>query len=119
VEAYGVGAMREQLSGHHQFKTSTGGETILHLYEEVGPACVEQIDGGFAFVLYDRRRGRLFMARDPLGVKPLYYGYGSDGTLYFASEIKALTTATEDIREFPPGYRCQTERGFFGGQGFS
>lgn len=111
VEAYGVASMRDDLSDHHRFKTKTGLETILHLYEEHGPACVEHVDGAFAFVLYDARRRRLFMARDSLGVKPLYYGYRDD-TLYFASEIKALAAATDDIREFPPGHHYDSERGF-------
>ena len=112
VEAYGFEQMRDKLAHHHQFKTSIGAEAILHLYEEVGSACVEHVDGAFAFALYDSRRSELFIARDCLGVKPLYYGYGSDGTLYFASEIKALATATEDIREFPPGHRYRTGHGF-------
>lgn len=111
VEAYGVGAIREELDGSHRFRTNTAGEAILHLYEQYGPACVERIDGAFALVLYDSRRGQLFMARDSLGVKPLYYGYGTDGSLYFASEIKALAVATDDIREFPPGHRWQSDHG--------
>lgn len=111
VEAYGATAMRAQLRNHHRFQTETAAETILHLYEEYGPECVRRIDGAFAFALYDAGRRRLFMARDPLGVKPLYYGYGPDGTLYFASEIKALAAATEDIREFPPGHRFDADGG--------
>src|SRR5690606_22282360 len=111
VEAYGAMAMRAQLRNHHRFQTETAAETILHLYEEYGPECVRRIDGAFAFALYDAGRRRLFMARDPLGVKPLYYGYGPDGTLYFASEIKALAAVTEDIREFPPGHRFDADGG--------
>lgn len=112
VEAYGTAAMRARLPRGRRFATNTGAEAVLHLYEEYGPNCVEHIEGAFAFVIYDARRRALFMARDPLGVKPLYYGYGPDGTLYFASEIKALAVATEDIREFPPGHRFDTEAGF-------
>lgn len=111
VEAYGVSSMRQRLHDDHRFDTNTGLETIIHLFEEYGADCVEHVEGAFAFVLYDARRRRLFMARDSLGVKPLYYGYRGD-TLYFASEIKALAAATMDIREFPPGHYFESDRGF-------
>ena len=64
-------------------------ETIVHAWEEYGPACVDRLEGMFAFAIYDKRRSELFMARDRLGKKPLFYTV-LDGVLHFASELQAL-----------------------------
>lgn len=77
----------------HRYQTHCDTETILHLYEEDGPRCVEKLRGMFAFAIWDARRQELFIARDRLGVKPLYYVHREDGSLYFASEIKSLLAA--------------------------
>src|SRR5262245_58728533 len=74
----------------HVYSTHCDTETILHLYEEHGPRCVEYLRGMFAFAIWDARKRELFIARDRLGVKPLYYAHTDDGSLYFGSEIKAL-----------------------------
>ena len=73
----------------HCYRTRSDTETILLLYEEEGQRCVERLQGMFAFALWDRRRGRLLLARDRLGIKPLYYAW-TDHELVFASEIKAI-----------------------------
>lgn len=112
VEAYALGEVRRQLQDEYSFATETGTEVILSLYEKFGPACVERIDGAFAFAIYDRQTDHIFIARDPLGVKPLYYGYGDDGKLYFASEIKALIPVIDDIDQFPPGHYYHCASGF-------
>jgi asparagine synthase (glutamine-hydrolysing) len=77
----------------HRYRTHCDTETILHLYEEHGAACVEHLRGMFAFAIWDGRKRELFIARDRLGVKPLYYVHRPDGSLFFASEIKALLAA--------------------------
>jgi asparagine synthase (glutamine-hydrolysing) len=80
-------------SSGHVYKTHCDTETILHLYEEYGPACVDHLRGMFAFAIWDQRKQELFIARDRLGVKPLYYVHTDDGSLYFGSEIKTLLEA--------------------------
>jgi asparagine synthase (glutamine-hydrolysing) len=73
----------------HRFRTKSDSEIALHLYEDLGPECVHQLRGEFAFVIWDVRNQRLFAARDRFGVKPLFYAH-QDGALYIASEAKAL-----------------------------
>src|SRR5947209_11115076 len=93
-EVYNHADFREELEKRgHTYRTHCDTETILHLYEEKGAACVEDLRGMFAFAIWDRRRRELFLARDRMGVKPLYYVHKEDGSLYFASEIKALLAA--------------------------
>ena len=74
----------------HRFRTSSDTETIVHAYEEFGPACVDRLEGMFAFAIYDERRRELFVARDRLGKKPFFYTV-LDGVLHFASELPALS----------------------------
>ncbi len=77
----------------HRYRTRSDTETILHLYQEEGSKAVEYLRGMFAFAIWDSRKQELFLARDRLGIKPLYYVLTDDGSLYFASEIKALLAA--------------------------
>ena len=77
----------------HLYRSSSDTETIIHLYEEFGPRGVEKLRGMFAYAIWDAAQRRLVIARDRLGIKPLYYALKDDGTLYFASEIKALIEA--------------------------
>jgi len=77
----------------HVYQTHCDTETILHLYEEHGERCVEYLRGMFAFAIWDQRRKELFIARDRLGVKPLYYVHTEDDSIYFGSEIKTLLEA--------------------------
>jgi asparagine synthase (glutamine-hydrolysing) len=89
-EIYNHRSLREPLlARRHRYRSSTDTETILHLYEEVGSAVPHQLDGMFAFALYDAHREELLLARDRIGIKPLYYAQVAGGLL-FGSEIKAL-----------------------------
>jgi asparagine synthase (glutamine-hydrolysing) len=87
---------RELLSKGHVFKTQTDTEVIVHLYEEFGELCVEKLRGMFAFAIWDDHRKTLLLARDRVGIKPLYY-WLSDKSLVFGSEIKAIL-ADPDVR---------------------
>jgi asparagine synthase (glutamine-hydrolysing) len=98
-EIYNHGELRAGLAQRgHVFASETDGEIIPHLYEEYGPAFVEQLDGIFAFGLWDRRTCTLMLARDQFGVKPLYF-HMSQGQIRFASELKALLTDAAVPRE--------------------
>jgi len=93
-EVYNHADYREELEARgHVYRTHCDTETILHLYEDYGDACVEHLRGMFTFAIWDRNKRELFIARDRLGVKPLYYVHADDGSFYFASEIKALLEA--------------------------
>jgi asparagine synthase (glutamine-hydrolysing) len=93
-EIYNHAELRPTLEERgHRYRTHCDTETILHLYEEHGARAVEHLRGMFAFAIWDQRRRELFIARDRLGVKPLYYVHRADGSLFFASEIKALLAA--------------------------
>jgi len=93
-EIYNHADYRELLIARgHVYKTHCDTETILHLYAEYGDDCVDHLRGMFAFAIWDRNKRELFIARDRLGVKPLYYVHTADGSLFFASEIKALLEA--------------------------
>ncbi len=93
-EVYNHADYRAELEAKgYKYQTHCDTETILYLYEEYGAKCVERLRGMFAFAVWDERRKELFIARDRLGVKPLYYVHDSDGNLFFASEIKSLLEA--------------------------
>jgi asparagine synthase (glutamine-hydrolysing) len=89
-EVYNHEELRRELEASgHTYRSRTDTETVLHLYEEIGARCVERLDGMFAFAIWDGRRRELFMARDRIGVKPLYYRLTPEGLL-FASEVRAI-----------------------------
>ncbi|MEN6606893.1 MAG: asparagine synthetase B, partial [Bryobacteraceae bacterium] len=89
-EIFNHAGLRQELErAGHRYKSRSDTESVLHAYEEYGPACVEKLRGMFAFVIWDRTKQTLFCARDRLGIKPFYYFW--DGRLFvFGSEIKAL-----------------------------
>jgi asparagine synthase (glutamine-hydrolysing) len=90
-EIYNFRELRQYLEKHgHQFKTNTDTEVILHLYEEFGTDCVQHLDGIFAFAIWNNQQAELFIARDRMGIKPLYYTVLKDGTFVFGSEMKVI-----------------------------
>ena len=102
-EIYNHRQLRADLQGRgHQYRTNSDTETIVHLYEEYGADCVKHLRGMFAFAIWDRRQRKLFLARDRLGIKPLYYRYEA-GTLLFGSEIKTILAY--------PGVKAEFNRG--------
>ncbi len=107
-EIYNHQTLRQQ-HPDYQFTTHSDTEVILPLYEQHGVETARYLDGMFAFALWDGNG--LYMARDPLGIKPLYYGWNGS-TLHFASEIKALQGQVEQIREFPHGHWYHSAHGF-------
>jgi asparagine synthase (glutamine-hydrolysing) len=109
-EIYNFRKLRDKLVNKYDFTTNSDTEVILRLYQEKGPECVKELDGMFAFAIFD---GDDFMlARDPIGIKPLYYGY-VDNKLYFTSELGAMTLAgVDEVHEFPAGYYYTPREGF-------
>lgn len=110
-EIYNYRELKRQHLPTLRVKTHSDTEVLLHLYRRMGPECVKLLDGMFAFAI--EHKGETFLARDPLGIKPLYYGRGADGkTFFFASEIKALVGHVERIREFPAGHWYHSRLGW-------
>ncbi len=104
-EIYNHKELRRSLRGEHHFQTASDCEVLLYLWDEEEPKrFLNRINGIFAFVLWDPKRGTFLIARDPIGVVPLYVGWDQDEHLYVASELKALAGVCERIREFPPGH---------------
>ena len=101
-EIYNHLELRRELQPRHPFRSRSDTEVILHLYEEDGAECVQHLNGMFAFAIWDTRSETLFLARDRLGEKPLYYSFLPDGRLLFASELKSLLLSHEIDRRFDP-----------------
>lgn len=125
-EIYNYQDLRSELAANHRFYTETDNETILHLVEEHGPHAIQQLDGMYAFALYQNNgyKGEKFLlARDPIGIKPLYYALANENgqhrqdafvpgdTLFFASELKAFMGSDLQVHEFPPGTYFDSEQG--------
>ncbi|MCC9644775.1 asparagine synthase (glutamine-hydrolyzing) [Rhodopirellula sp. JC740] len=101
-EIYNYETLRRRLQGAgHQFATQGDGESIIHLYEDVGTDCFNSLNGMFAIAIWDARRNRIVLARDRIGQKPLYYSY-KNGKLVFASELKALRLVPGICEEIDP-----------------
>jgi asparagine synthase (glutamine-hydrolysing) len=100
-EIYNYQELRDRLGNSHQFSTNSDTEVILHMYEELGKECVKELRGMFALAIWDTRDQTLFLARDHLGQKPLYYVHQGE-RFAFASEIKALLSEDSSLREVDP-----------------
>lgn len=95
--------MRAEYGDRYQFQTGSDCEVILALYQEKGPEFLDDLQGMFAFALYDSEKDAYLIGRDHLGIIPLYMGYDEHGQLYVASEMKALVPVCRTIKEFPAG----------------
>ena len=103
-EIYNHQELRKQLEGKYDFQTQSDCEVILALYQEKGIDFIEDLNGIFAFALYDEEKNEYLIARDPIGVVPLYIGWHDDGTLCVASELKALEGFCSEYEPFLPGH---------------
>ncbi|NLD10306.1 MAG: asparagine synthase B [Clostridiales bacterium] len=104
-EIYGFRGVRSQLTQKgYTFQSDSDCEVLLPLYKEYGTGMFQMLDAEFALIIYDADRGSLVAARDPIGIRPLYYGYDSAGSIIFASEAKNLVGLAKKIMPFPPGH---------------
>ncbi|WP_241622237.1 asparagine synthase B [Rosenbergiella australiborealis] len=102
-EIYNHHTLREQLRDKYEFQTDSDCEVILALYQEKGIDFLDDLQGMFAFILYDTVKQSWLIGRDHIGIIPLYYGHDEHGNLFVASEMKALVPVCRTLNEFPPG----------------
>ena len=102
-EIYNHKELEKKLSNPHDFQTNSDCEVLLYLYDEFGADFLNEIDGIFAFSLYDPNTKDYFVARDHIGIIPLYIGWDENGVTYVASEMKSIESYCEKLQEFPPG----------------
>jgi asparagine synthase (glutamine-hydrolysing) len=103
-EIYNHRDLRKQFTGKYNFQTESDCEVILALYKEKGASFIDEMNGIFGFALYDAEKDEYFVARDHMGIIPLYMGWDENGTFYVASELKALEGVCTKIELFPPGH---------------
>ena len=110
-EIYNHRELRKQFEGNYQFQTQSDCEVILALYKKYGPDFIDHMNGIFGFALYDSDKEEYFVARDHMGIIPLYMGWDRNGTFYVASELKALEGVCNKIEVFPPGHYLHSADG--------
>ena len=110
-EIYNHQALKENLQEPYEFKTKSDCEVILALYDQRGVDFLDDLQGMFAFVLFDAEQDRYLVARDHIGIIPLYMGRDEQGNRYFSSEMKALISCCKTIEEFPPGHFLDSQTG--------
>ena len=103
-EIYGFRPIRKELEKEYTFLSESDCEILLPMYEKYGVDMFEKLDAEFACIIYDAAKDDLIAARDPIGIRPLFYGYDVDGGILFASEAKNLVGLTKNVRPFPPGH---------------
>ena len=112
-EIYNHRDLRKQFEGKYNFQTESDCEVILALYKEKGVHFIDEMNGIFGFALYDVEKDEYFIARDHMGIIPLYIGWDKNGTFYVASELKALEGVCGRIELFPPGHYFSSADGEF------
>ena len=103
-EIYGFEKFRQELKDSYTFQSDSDCEVLLPLYRKYGVKMFDMLDAEYACILYDGETKQFIAARDPIGIRPLYYGYDTAGTIVFASEPKNLLGLVGEILPFPPGY---------------
>ena len=103
-EIYGFRPIRKKLSQRYTFKSGSDCEILLPMFHEYGLSMFARLDAEFALIIYDSATDSLIAARDPIGIRPLFYGYGPDGAIVFASEARNLVGLCAEICPFPPGH---------------
>ena len=103
-ELYGFRTIKERLAETYTFVSESDCEIILPMYREYGLEMFQMLDAEFALILYDGKKDSLIAARDPIGIRPLFYGYCQDGSIAFASEAKNLVGLCAEIKPFPPAH---------------
>lgn len=103
-EIYGFRSIRKKLSGKYTFQGDSDCEVLLPLFREYGLSMFSRLDAEFAMIIYDGMTDSLIAARDPIGIRPLFYGYDRNGAIVFASEAKNLVGLCREIFPFPPGH---------------
>ncbi len=112
-EIYNHRELRKQFEGSYKFSTQSDCEVILALYKQKGVHFLDELNGIFGFALYDAEKNEYFIARDHMGIIPLYIGWDKKGTFYVASELKALEGTCTRIELFPPGHYFHSSDGEF------
>jgi asparagine synthase (glutamine-hydrolysing) len=112
-EIYNHRDLRKKYEGRYDFRTQSDCEVLLALYEERGTDFLDDLNGIFGFAIYDLRKDSYFIARDHMGIIPLYIGWDRHGTFYVASELKALEGVCTRIEPFPPGHFLSSEAAGF------
>jgi asparagine synthase (glutamine-hydrolysing) len=110
-EIYNHRELRKQFEGTYNFQTESDCEVILALYKEKGTSFIDELNGIFGFAIYDVEKDEYFIARDHMGIIPLYMGWDENGTFYVASELKALEGVCTKIELFPPGHFLSSKDG--------
>ena len=103
-EIYGYEKIKEELSKKYKFKSGSDCEILLPMYREYGTDMFAMLDAEFALIIFDGKTGKYIAARDPIGIRPLFYGYDKKGVILFASESKNLVGMCDRVMPFPPGH---------------
>jgi asparagine synthase (glutamine-hydrolysing) len=104
-EVYNYPELKADYESKYEFQSSSDCEVIIPMYKELGVIeTAKRLDAEYVFVIYDEDLDTYVAARDPIGIRPMFYGYDPDGAIHFASEMKALTELCVDVKPFPPGH---------------
>ncbi|MCQ2534370.1 MAG: asparagine synthase B [Clostridia bacterium] len=103
-EIYGYQKIKEELENDYTFVSGSDCEILLPMYEKYGTKMFEMLDAEYAMIMYDKKSDKFIAARDPIGIRPLYYGFDSNGVMVMASEAKNLVSLCDKVMPFPPGH---------------